>query len=98
MIVPDTSAAYRVDPDEDDNQASKIWAQNLRRLVELPGRPTVITPTHPVKNAAKDNLLPRGGSGYLNEVDSNLAQWCEDLFAARPLLELHVSVHRRPRH
>jgi hypothetical protein len=27
---------------------------------------------HPVKNATDDNLLPRGGGAYLNEVDGNL--------------------------
>jgi hypothetical protein len=97
LIVPDTSAAYRVDSDEDDNQASKLWAQNLRRLVELSGRPTVISPTHPTKNADRNSLLPRGGSGFLNEVDSNLALWCDDIFAARPIIELHwQGKHRGP--
>lgn len=97
LIVPDTSSAYRVDPDEDDNQAAKNWAQNLRKLVDLPGKPTVVTPTHPVKNAAKDNLLPRGGSGFLNEVDSNLALWCDNLLAAKPTVELHwQGKHRGP--
>jgi len=27
---------------------------------------------HPVKNASRDNLLPMGGSAFLNEVDGNL--------------------------
>ena len=30
---------------------------------------------HPVKNAAKDNLLPRGGGQFLNELDANLTLW-----------------------
>ena len=97
LVGIDTSAAYRADPDEDDNQASKLWGQNLRRFVDLPGRPAVIVPTHTVKNPARDNLLPRGGSGYLNEIDSNLSLWCDDTYAATPIVELHwQGKHRGP--
>jgi hypothetical protein len=35
----------------------------------------VIILTHPVKNPSKDNLLPRGGGGFLAEVDGNLTIW-----------------------
>jgi hypothetical protein len=77
LVVVDTSAAYRFDADEDDNQASKLWAQNLRRLTRLPGEPAVIVPAHPTKSAGKDGLLPRGGGAFLNEVDGNLTLWAD---------------------
>ena len=36
-----------------------------------------MTPAHPVKNPDKDNLLPRGGGAFLNELDGNLTLWAE---------------------
>ena len=38
----------------------------------MPGGPTILALCHPVKNAGEDNILPRGGGAYLNEVDGNL--------------------------
>jgi hypothetical protein len=38
----------------------------------MPGKPCIITACHPVKNATDDNLIPRGGGAFLNEVDGNL--------------------------
>ena len=35
-------------------------------------------PAHPVKNASKNNLTPKGGSSLLNEVDGNLTLWNDD--------------------
>jgi hypothetical protein len=32
----------------------------------------VVAACHPVKNASDDNLIPRGGGAFLNEVDGNL--------------------------
>jgi hypothetical protein len=32
---------------------------------------------HPVKNATRENLLPRGGGAFLNELDGNLTLWRE---------------------
>jgi AAA domain len=77
LVVLDTSAAFRYDDSEDDNQQSKLWAQALRSFTRLPGNPAVITPTHPVKNADRLNLLPRGGSAFMNEVDANLTLWAD---------------------
>jgi hypothetical protein len=39
---------------------------------------------HPIKNARADNLLPRGGGAFLNEVDGNLTLRKDDALA-----ELH---------
>jgi hypothetical protein len=35
----------------------------------------VLVNCHPVKNASKDNLVPLGGSAFLNEIDGNLTLW-----------------------
>lgn len=75
LVVVDTSAAYRIDDGEDDNANSLAWAKVLRRLLKLPGRPAVVTAAHPTKHADETNLLPRGGSAFLNEVDGNLTLW-----------------------
>jgi hypothetical protein len=77
MVVIDTSAAYRFDDDEDNNQASKLWAQKLRLFTRLPGHPAVIVPVHPTKAAEREGLLPRGGGAFLNEVDGNLTLWAD---------------------
>jgi hypothetical protein len=34
---------------------------------------------HPIKNASRGNLLPRGGGAFLNELDGNLALWSDSL-------------------
>jgi AAA domain len=74
LVVIDTSAAYRFDENEDDNQTSKRWGQTLRRFTQIDGRPVVIVAAHPTKHAKeRGELLPRGGGGFLNEVDSNLS-------------------------
>src|SRR5262249_1994706 len=66
------SAAYFEGDNENDNTQLGNYARMQRGLVNLPAGPTVLALCHPVKNAAEDNLLPRGGGAYLNEVDGNL--------------------------
>ena len=78
MVVVDTSAAYRLDDGEDDNTNSLAWARILRVMLGLNGKPAVLAATHPTKYAAADNLLPRGGSSFLNEVDGNLTLWADE--------------------
>jgi hypothetical protein len=72
LVVIDTSAAYFEGDDENNNTQAGNYARMQRKLVNLPGGPTILALCHPVKNAADDNLLPRGGGAYLNEVDGNL--------------------------
>jgi AAA domain len=72
--------------DENDNMQALNFALMLREFTRLPGQPAVIVPTHPTKNAGKDNLLPRGGSALLNETDGNLTLWAE---GERETTELH---------
>jgi hypothetical protein len=77
-VIIDTSAAYFMGTEENDNVQMIHHAHVLRKLSELPGKPAIIVPCHPVKNASKDNLLPRGGGAFLNEIDGNLTLWSDD--------------------
>lgn len=72
LIVGDTAASYFPGEDENDNVAAGSYARTLRSFTRCAGSPAVITLAHPVKNAGKDNLLPRGGGAFLNELDANL--------------------------
>jgi hypothetical protein len=72
-IFIDTSAAFFEGLDENDNKQAGDHARLLRRFCEMPGRPCVIAACHPAKHASDDNLVPRGGGAFLNEVDGNLA-------------------------
>jgi hypothetical protein len=44
----------------------------MRTYIELEGGPAVLVTCHPTKNPNLDNLIPRGGGAFLNEVDGNL--------------------------
>lgn len=77
-VFVDTSAAFNLADDENDNVAMRRHASMLRELTALPGRPTVFVLCHPTKSATQDNLLPRGGGAFINEVDANLCVWKDD--------------------
>jgi len=77
-IFVDTSAAYFSGDDDNNNVQAGAYARTLRALTELPGGPAVIALCHPVKNATRDSLLPRGGGAFLAEVDANLTVWRDD--------------------
>ena len=72
LVVIDTTAAFFHGEDENDNVQMGQYARLQRSLVDLPGGPTVLALCHPTKGASEENLLPRGGGAYLNEVDGNL--------------------------
>jgi hypothetical protein len=76
LVIIDTSAAFFEGEDENSNAQQATHAKRLRSLsLTLPGKPCVLTACHPVKNASRENLLPRGGGAYLAEVDGNLTCW-----------------------
>ena len=75
MIVIDTFAAYFDGDDENSNAQALDFARIARQLTELPSKPAVVMPAHPVKNATRANLAPKGGSSLVNEVDGNLTLW-----------------------
>jgi hypothetical protein len=73
LVVVDTSAAIFPGDDENNNPQMIAHAKMQRRLCDLPGRPCVLALCHPPKNVSgQEQLLPRGGGGYLNETDGNL--------------------------
>jgi hypothetical protein len=72
FVIVDTSAAFFEGDDENGNVQQGEHARRLRGLVELPGGPCLLVNCHPVKNAADDNLIPRGGGAFIAEVDGNL--------------------------
>jgi hypothetical protein len=85
MVIVDTAAAYFRGDETNSNSQQGAYARVLRRLTFLPGKPAVLVCCHPIKNAARDNLLPMGGSAFLNEVDGNLTLWAN----AEKQLTLH---------
>lgn len=84
LIIIDTSAAYFDGDDENNNPQALAHAKRMRELTKLPGNPAVLVCCHPVKNATEENLLPRGGGSFLNEMDGNLTSRKTDLS-----LEMH---------
>ena len=90
MVLVDTSISYYSGDDEDDNLQARTHAWHLRALAELPGHPAIIANCHPTKSADRDNLLPRGGGAFLNEIDTNLTVWSEGETA-------HLHWHRKKR-
>jgi hypothetical protein len=72
LLIIDTSAAYYRGEDENSNTQLGNYARMLRTFFDLSGGPAVIVACHPAKAANEDNLVPRGGGAFLNEVDGNL--------------------------
>jgi hypothetical protein len=79
LVILDTSVALFQGDDENDAKQMLDHAHTQRKLCDLPGRPTVIALCHPPKAAnSPEQLLPRGGGSYLNELDGNLTLWAHD--------------------
>lgn len=76
-VFVDTSASYFNGDDDKDNMQMYQHASDLRSLTRLPGEPLVMVACHPTKGAERDKLVPRGGGGFLNEVDANTTAWKE---------------------
>jgi hypothetical protein len=76
LLIIDTSAAYFAGEDENDNKQALDHAKWLRNIsARVPGNPAVLVCCHPHKGAERDELIPRGGSAFVNELDGNLS--CE---------------------
>lgn len=78
LVIVDTAAAYFSYKDENDNVDNKLHAQDMRSIIAASGAPAVVALCHPVKNAAEDNLVPRGGSSFMNELDGNLTAYLKN--------------------
>lgn len=72
-VFVDTAAAFNEGDEENSNNQAGDYARRLRALTTLPGNPCVIVLAHPAKNAGDEDLIPRGGGAFLNEIDGNIA-------------------------
>ena len=80
LVIVDTAASFFPFEEENNNVQNGEYARDrLRPLTQLPGDPAVVVLCHPTKGAAKDNLVPRGGGAFLNELDGNFTLWSEAL-------------------
>jgi hypothetical protein len=79
LVIGDTTASFFPGEDENDNVQAGRYGRTLRTLTQCRGNPAIISLSHPVKNAARDNLLPRGGGAFLNELDGNLTLWSSEV-------------------
>lgn len=78
LVIVDTLMAYFTGDDDNSNAQMAAYARDvLRPITKMAGGPCVLVPSHPVKNPSKDNLTPRGGGAFLNEVDGNLTLWAD---------------------
>ncbi|MDU8946392.1 AAA family ATPase [Ovoidimarina sediminis] len=77
LIIPDTHQAFFEGNDDNSNMDALAAAQKWRPFAEeLPTHPTVLIPAHPSgKQPDRNNLVPRGGSAFLNELDGNFCLW-----------------------
>ena len=78
LLIVDTSAAYFRGDDENSNAQLGNHARMLRTFINLPGGPTILVTAHPLKIPNMENLVPRGGGAFLNEVDGNLVAIKQD--------------------
>lgn len=76
LIIIDSKLVYFEGDSEDDNKQAVVQARHFRALTQLPGTPAVLVLCHPVKTVSDQQMLePRGGSAFLNEIDTNLTAW-----------------------
>lgn len=88
LVVVDTAQAFFDGAEENSNSEMRAYAQTLRQLTKLPGGPSVLVLAHPAKFAASQaDMLPRGGSAFLAEIDGNLTLWSDG--DSEQVFELH---------
>jgi hypothetical protein len=78
IVLVDSKTAYFGGDKEDDNAQAYAQARLFRDLTQIEGKPAVIVLCHPTKRpSSQEDLMPRGGSSFLNEIDTNLTAWKE---------------------
>jgi DNA-binding MarR family transcriptional regulator len=75
FIIIDTGSALFLGDDSNNDAQMIDHAMMFRDMVKLPGQPCVLVMMHPVKNPSRDNLIPKGGGGFLNQMDGNFTCW-----------------------
>ena len=79
LVIIDSLQAFFEGDNDNDNSQMVGMAHKLRDLCDIEDRPAMLIIAHPAgKTPNKDNLVPRGGSAFLNEIDGNLTVWSQD--------------------
>lgn len=79
LVIIDSLQAFFEGDNDNDNSQMVNMAHKLRDLCDIENRPSLLIIAHPAgKTPNKDNLVPRGGSAFLNEIDGNLTVWSQD--------------------
>jgi|TARA_R110000823_G_C15946698_1_gene501072 predicted transcriptional regulator len=75
LIFDSKTVFYSGDAEDDNNQAAADALEYRAILDALPedNRPAIIVLCHVPKSAGHDAIIPRGGGGFLNVIDTNLA-------------------------
>ena len=78
LIIIDSLQSFFEGENDNSNVEIMDAARRFRQLTELPTGPAVIVIAHPAgKSPARENIVPRGGSAFSNELDGNLTIWSE---------------------
>lgn len=75
LVVIDTGPAHSAAEEENDNREMHALAMAMRDLMEPLGMPATVALMHPTKDAARDNLQPRGGGAFSGSIDGELCAW-----------------------
>jgi hypothetical protein len=84
LVIVDTGPSFFAASNFADGENSNMdminFAHALRSAAKTLGKKTtLIAAMHPAKAAAsKEDLVPRGGGAFVNEVDGNLTLWSKD--------------------
>jgi RecA-family ATPase len=79
LIIIDSLQAFFEGDNDNDNSQMVEMAHKVRSLCDIKQRPAIVIIAHPAgKTPSKDNLVPRGGGAFLNEIDGNLTVWSQD--------------------
>jgi len=79
LVVVDSLQAFFEGDNDNDNTQMVEMAHKMRSLCDVENRPAQLIIAHPAgKVPSKDNLVPRGGGAFLNEIDGNLTVWSQD--------------------
>ena len=79
LVIVDSLQAFFEGDNDNDNSQMVIMAHKLRDMAAITNRPALLIIAHPAgKVPSKDNLVPRGGGAFLNEIDGNLTVWSQD--------------------
>jgi hypothetical protein len=74
-VFIDTVPAHSGVEEENANAQQQKLAQALRSMGEPLGQPCIFALMHPVKDATRDKLLPRGGSSLTGSIDGVICIW-----------------------